>query len=320
MAKSHLVCTSHSPILYLRPRKPDYEDEIFRILDERRRAVRDFDPEIVFVFGSDHYAGFHLNAMPSLCIGRGAATAVDDVGGFPGALDVDGEAGLGLLEFLRSEGFDPAQSLKMTVDHGFSQTMKNVLGGLDAYPCVPVFISAMTMPFLPFRRSRELGAAVGRYAATLGKRVLFLASGGLSHHPARYYPAIGEGSPEIEAWQMEGSAGGSFTDEAWFRNLFDMHFEGARMLADGRRTRDHVRLNPAIDGAFLDIVASGDLAPLDHWDIGALFETAGVGFTEVHGWIGAVSANLAFGGNAPTVDFYLDTLEYAIGYGIVHAD
>ena len=65
------------------------------------------------------------------------------------------EAALGLLEHLRAEGFDPAQSLKMTVDHGFSQTMKNVMGALDAWPCVPVFISAMTTPFLPFRRSRD---------------------------------------------------------------------------------------------------------------------------------------------------------------------
>ena len=62
------------------------------------------------------------------------------------------------------------------------------------------------------------------------------------------------------------------------------------------------------------------IALLDDWDVGALFEKAGIGFTEVHGWIGAVSANLACGGAAPVVDFYLDTLEYAIGYGIVHAD
>ena len=318
--KSHLVCTSHSPILYLRPRKPACEDDIFRILAERREAVRAFDPGIVFVFGADHYAGFHLNAMPSFCIGRGEAAAVDDVGGFPGPLDVDRESALGLLQFLRREGFDPAQSLSMTVDHGFSQTMKNVMGALDAWPCVPVFISTMTTPFLPFWRSRELGAAVGRYAASLDRRVLFLASGGLSHHPARYYPPIGEGSPEIEAWQMAGSAGGSFTDAEWFDTLRDMHVEGAQMLADGRRGRTDVRLNPEVDRAFLDILSTGELAALDGCDMDALFETAGIGFTEVHGWIGAAAAHLACGGSAPEVDFYRDTLEYAIGYGIVHGD
>ena len=228
--------------------------------------------------------------------------------------------GLGLLEFLRQEGFDPAQSLKMTVDHGFSQTMKNVLGELDAYPSVPVFLSAMSTPFLPFRRSRQLGAAVGRYAATLGRRVLFLASGGLSHHPTRYYPLIGEASPEVEAWQMEGSAGGTFTDEAWFETLLEMHVEGGRMLADGRRTREQVRLNPEVDRDFLTLISSGDLRGIDDWDIADLIEKAGIGFTELHGWVAAVSANLACGGSAPVVDFYLDTLEYAIGYGIVHAE
>ena len=45
-----------------------------------------------------------------------------------------------------------------------------------------------------------------------------------------------------------------------------------------------------------------------------------MGFAEVHGWIAATAAHLACAGGAPVVDFYLDTLEYAIGYGIVHAD
>jgi len=316
---SHLVCTSHSPMLYVRPEKPVYEDQIFAILAERRTAVQAFGPEIVFVFGPDHYAGFHLRAMPSFCIGRGEAAAVDDVGGFPGPLDVDADAGLGLLEFLRAEGFDPAQSLKMTVDHGFSQTMRNVMGGLDTYPSVPIFIGCMPTPFLPFQRSRLFGEAVGRFARTLDKRVLFLASGGLSHHPTKYYPLIGEGAPEIEAWQMEGPDGGTYTSDEWFAQLLEGHVEGGKMLADGTRTKSDIRLNPESDRAFLEVIAGGDLTDLDDWKLDELFETAGVGFTEVHTWVAAVAANLACGGEAPSVDFYLDTLAYGVGYGIVHA-
>lgn len=318
--RPHLVCTSHSPLLFVRGRKPDYEDEVFAALAERRDAVREFDPEVVFVFGSDHYAGFHFNAMPAFCIGRGAAEAVDDVGGFPGELDVDGESALGLLQFLRAEGFDPAQSLKMTVDHGFSQTMKHVLGELDAYPTVPIFVGAMATPFLPLRRSRLFGAAVGRYAESLGKRVLFLGSGGLSHHPVRYYPLIGDGSPEVEAWQMEGSAGGTFTDEEWFEDLLVRHIDSGRMIAQGRRTREQIRLNPEVDRKFLAVVESGALHRLDDWKLEDLYKEAGVGFTEIHAWNAAVSANLACGGTALVVDFYRDALEYAIGFGIAHAD
>ncbi len=318
--ETQLVCTSHSPILYVRPNKPDYEDTVFAKLAERRDAIAAFDPEIVFVFGPDHYAGFYLNAMPTFCIGRGSATAVDDVGGFPGRLDVDRDVALVLLHYLRGEDFDPAQSLKMTVDHGFSQTMKNVLGELNAYPCVPIFVGGMAPPLLQFKRTRRLGAAVGRFARSLDKRVLFLASGGLSHHPTKYYPLLGEGTPEIEAWQMEGAAGGTFTKEQWFENLLAGHIEGGQMLADGRRTKQHIRLNPEIDRQFLDVITTGDLSPLDAWQMEDLFEKAGIGFTELHSWVAAISANLACGGHAPVVDFYLDSLAYAIGYGIIHAD
>ncbi len=317
---THLVCTSHSPILYVRPHKPDYEDTVFAKLEERRQAVADFDPDLVVIFGPDHYAGFHFRAMPLFCIGRGEAEAVDDVGGFPGKLDVDQETALGILEAVRADGFDPAQSLKMTVDHGFSQTMKNVMGTLDAYPCVPIFIGGMAPPFLPFKRSRLFGEAVGRYLKTTDKRVLFLASGGLSHHPTKYYPLLGEGTPEVAAWQMEGADGGTFTKEEWFKDLLEKHIEGGQMLYDGTRTKQHIRLNPEVDRQFLDVITSGDLTPLDDWKLEDLFENAGVGFTELHSWVAAISANLACGGHAPVVDYYYDSLEYAIGYGIIHAN
>lgn len=317
---SALVCTSHSPILYVRPEAPPYEEEVFAALAARREAIRALDPEVVFFFGADHFAGFHLNAMPAFCIGTGAATAIDDVGGFPGDLDVDTAAARGLVRHLRGQAFDVALSERMTVDHGFSQTMKNVFGELDAFPCVPIFIGGMCRPFLQFERTRQFGSAIGQYAASLGKRVLFAGSGGLSHHPTRYYPLPGEADPEVEAWQMAGPLGGTFTQEEWLRRLFDMHVEGGRMLRDGRRTREQIRLNPAVDRAFLDVLASGDLSPLDGWLMEDLFETAGIGFTELHGWVAAVAANLACGGAAPTVDFYLDSLEYAIGFGIIHAD
>ena len=317
--QSYLVCTSHSPLLFVRARKPAYEDEVFARLAERRDDVTIFDPEVVFVFGSDHYAGFHLNSMPAFCVGRGTARAVDDVGGFPGALDVDREAGLGLLKWLRAEGFDPAQSLSMTVDHGFSQTMKHVLGALDAYPTVPIFVCAMATPFQSLRRSREFGAAVGRYARSLDKRVLFLGSGGLSHHPVRYYPLIGDASPEVEAWQMQGSVGGTFTTDGWFENLLVQHIESGRLIAQGQRTRAQIRLNPEVDRRFLAIVESGTLHELDEWKLDELYEEAGAGFTEVHAWTAAVAANLACGGAVPVVDFYRDALEYAIGFGIAHA-
>ena len=85
----------------------------------------------------------------------------------------------------------------------------------------------------------------------------------------------------------------------------------------GRRFDD--RIVRDADVPFLEVLAAGDLSPLDDWLMEDLSETAGIGFTELHGWVAAVAANLACGGGAPTVDFYLDSLEYAIGFGVIHA-
>ena len=91
------------------------------------------------------------------------------------------------------------------------------------------------------------------------------------------------------------------------------------MLYAGTRTKKDIRLNPEIDQKFLDVIVTGDLSPLDGWEIEGLLESAGVGFTELHTWVAAISANISCGGNPPVIDFYIDTLEYAIGYGIIHA-
>ena len=48
---------------------------------------------------------------------------------------------------------------------------------------IPIFINSVATPLGPLRRVRALGAAVGAFLATLGKRVLVVGSGGLSHDP-----------------------------------------------------------------------------------------------------------------------------------------
>ena len=47
---------------------------------------------------------------------------------------------------------------------------------------------------------------------------------------------------------------------------------------------------------------------------------AGVGFNELMTWIAACAAHMAAGGEAPQLAVYADTLEYGIGFGMVHAE
>lgn len=182
-----LACVSHSPIMMICARAPADEPQILALYERCAKAIAGFDPELVIAFGTDHFAGFFLNAVPAYCVGFDAR-AVEDVGGFGGPLRVPAAVAQDLLGYLRASGFDPGSSYLMTVDHAFSQPLHRLTGALDRYPVIPIFIAALVPPFLSFARSRAIGAAVGRFASATGKRVLFLGSGGLSHHPTRYYP------------------------------------------------------------------------------------------------------------------------------------
>jgi len=310
-----LVCASHSPLLYCYARAPACHEQLERRFAERAAAIRAFAPELVVVFGPDHFNGFFLQLMPPFCAAL-SCTAVADIGGFAGALQVPESLALGCVEAVRAADVDLAVSYQMTVDHGFSQTMHRMLGALDAYPVIPVFVNGIAPPYVPFRRSRLLGAAIGRYVAGLGKRVLFLASGGMSHNPLRYYPKYGS-DPVVSGYQLTGGASGMSQAE-WLERLELMHREGARMLTDGRRTRADLKLNPEFDGQFLDIISSRELSQVDALDPSWMVEHAGIGSLELHTWAAAAAANAAAGGQVPVVDLYAEALEYGIAVGMVH--
>lgn len=313
-----LICTAHSPIMACYARKPDAFDAIEAAIARRAARVRDFDPELVVVFGTDHFNGVFLDQVPPFSVGL-AAEAVDDIGGFPGTLDVPADTAGNLIEAVRADGIDVAASYAMTIDHGFTQPMFRLLGALDRYPAIPIFVNGIIPPFVPFKRSRLLGEAVGRFIAGIGGRVLILGSGRMSHHPTRYYPAPGEGAPDVAEWQSAGGRAAGMTQTEWLERLRTMHLEGAEMLANGQRTREDIHLNPEFDRGFLDALSAGALESFDSWKPAEIVAKAGIGALELHTWIAACAANRIAGGAGPRTDIYADTLEYGIGFGLIHA-
>lgn len=314
-----LVCSSHSPLLYCFDKPPLEWDAIQTAFQTSRDFVAAFNPELVFIFGTDHFNGFFLNTMPAFCIGL-AADATADIGGYSGKLDVPENIAIQAIEHLRANGLDPAVSYQMTIDHGFSQTLQLMTGGLDAVPTIPIFINCITKPFVPFNRTILLGDSLGKFASSLNKRVLFLASGGMSHHPRRYYPAYGEGETEVMAWQLSGGKNPqSMTAQQWLERLDSMHHEGAGMIARGERTAEDMRLNEASDRRFLDVLLDRDLKEYLNWDQDLLVEEGGIGSMELQTWIAATAAHYACGGNRPNLDIYSVAPEIGIACGIVHS-
>jgi 2,3-dihydroxyphenylpropionate 1,2-dioxygenase len=314
-----MVCASHSPLLHCYSKEPESWEALQQAYKKTASVIREFDPELVIAFGSDHFNGFFLKMMPAFCVGA-AAEAANDIGGYPGPLAVPQDIAFGAVEFLRSQDIDPAVSYQMTVDHAFSQTIVDMLGSLGKIPLVPVFINCITTPFVPFKRTRLMGEAMGRYAKTLDKRVLFLGSGGMSHHPTRYYPAFGDGDDNVQAWQLSGGDDpASLSPPQWLKRLEVMHHEGADMIARGERTAKDMRLNAESDQRFLDILTSGEFESYDDWDQYKLVEEAGIGSMELHAWIAAAAAHKEAGGANPQLGIYTVAPEIGIAAGIVYA-
>jgi 2,3-dihydroxyphenylpropionate 1,2-dioxygenase len=309
-----LGCVSHSPIIMVRKRKPEVEDRIVADCVAFRARVEAFDPDFVVMFSNDHFAGFHYANMPAFCIGT-ACEAVPDVGGTPGHIPVPADLACSLVEHLRGSGFDPAISYRMRVDHGFSQPLSRLLGAIDRWPLIPIFISAFTRPLTAFGRSRCFGRSVGQFVASLNRRVLILGSGGLSHHPLRYYPTPEEADPAVYGWQLDGEAAGTMTEAEWFHRLEVMHHEGAEMVMTGRRTIADMRLNPEFDTGFLNRIAEDSLEEMDSWNQDEVVAKAGIGALEIHNWIAARAAFTAAGGRS--VETHYDLVpDYAVGYAL----
>ena len=318
--QSRLICASHSPLMFCFKKAPQRWDDLQDSIKAQREAIEQFDPDLVIAFGSDHFNGFFLKMMPSFCVGF-QAEAAGDIGGFPGPLDVPSDIAKELAADLRRQKVDTSVSYRMTVDHAFSQTPHLMLGGISARPVIPIFINCITSPFVPFSRARILGEAVGRFCKERKQKVLFLASGGMSHHPARYYPFIGEGEESVEAWQISGGDDPkSLTKEQWIKRLLDMHHEGAEMIAKGTRTAKDMFLNSTSDQRFLDIFTTNALEKYDSWNPQGLIAEGGIGSMELLTWLAAASAHREAGGSNPKVDFYDVALEIGIAAGVVYAD
>lgn len=156
--------------------------EINAAIDEVREFVSAYDPDLVVVFGPDHFNGQLYSLITPWVIGA-AAEGVGDYGTTAGKLPVDADAARALHAAVLAEGIDIGRSERMTVDHGIVQPLDFVFGKDFAQPIVPVFVNAIGLPLSLMRRVRLMGEAFGRAARTLDRKVLFLASGGISHNP-----------------------------------------------------------------------------------------------------------------------------------------
>ncbi|MGW6034930.1 3-carboxyethylcatechol 2,3-dioxygenase [Gordonia terrae] len=305
-----LCALSHSPLMGRNDPAQDVIAEVDAELAAARRFVTDFDPEVVVVFAPDHYNGVFYDLLPPFCVGR-AALSVGDYGTQAGPLDVDRDTAHLIATHVLDSGVDTAVSERMHVDHGFAQPLELLFGSIAAIPTVPIFINSVSTPLGPVQRIRLLGEAVGRAVAGLDKRVLLLGSGGLSHDPP--VPQFDTAPEEVRQRLIDGR---NITDEQRAARE-DRVITAGRDFAAGTATLQP--LNPVWDNQLLDILADGDLTPIDAWTVADFVAAAGNSSHEVRTWIAAYAALSAVGPYRMTSRYYREIPEWIAGFSITTA-
>lgn len=306
-----LKCLSHTPLRGLNDPGAEVVAEVDAVTAKLRAEVEAFDPELIVIFAPDHYNGLFYDLMPPFVIAT-AAEGVGDYQSLAGPLSIPRDLAMQLTRFILDHDVDIALSHRLQVDHGCTQTLEEMTGAIDRYPVIPIIINSVAPPFAPYRRVRKLGEVVGRFLATLNKRVLILGTGGLSHEPP--VPLL-DSAPEAIAEFL--IAGRNPTPEARAARQ-------ERTIAAGKiygtELSQQTPLNAEWDLGFVDLLLSGRLEAIDEFKIEEISKAAGRSAHEVRTWVAAFCALAATGAYTARLDYYRAINEWIAGYGVVSAE
>ncbi|GLR66982.1 2,3-dihydroxyphenylpropionate/2,3-dihydroxicinnam ic acid 1,2-dioxygenase [Acidocella aquatica] len=304
------ICASHTPLMKHITIPPDTRGMIDGAFQALAGIVRDSKPDLIIQFSPDHFNGFFYELMPAFCVGT-AAESIGDWGTKPGPLNVPEDIAAALAKALLDSGIDAAVSYKMRVDHGFIQLWENMLDDLPSTPLIPIFINCAAPPLPTFQRVRLLGEAAGRFALATGKRVLFAASGGLSHDPPT--PQLATAAPEIRARIIN-----RFSPTPEERAQRETRIIEIGTLAQAGKA-SVLPVSEVWDRAFLDTVQHHPVSTFDAQSTAALAPVAGRGGPEVLCWLAALAALSTAGPYDTKLHFYEAIQGWIAGMALLSA-
>lgn len=295
-----------------------HNPDVWKVIDARVAEYEEFDPDLTIIFGCDHYSNIFLELAPTFLVGHKAKSPGIDYGGISGDLNVPIERSTDLARNLVADGFDIANSYDMNVDHGFTVVLGHFLKKeLGARPVIPVHINAMSDPLPSLLRCREFGAAVGSWAAGLGKRVAFLGSAGLSHQTDFVFPQYATAPDEkFQELMVHGPSDASMTEVEWHGSIERAMDKMSSEIIDGSFVAPWI--NAEWDTNFLGLLENGDLTVFDEWTDDYIRSNAGFGAGEIRLFVAAAAAAQSAGMNNISVDLYSDRTTFGTGFGVVH--
>lgn len=256
-----VYATSHTPVMLNFPDAIPEADrkeifEAFRMLGDELRALR---PDVVVIISDDHVHNFFLNNLPAFCIGitDSYRTPVEHwLKAEKRVLNGHGSLGAFLLTAALNEGFDPAFSMELTLDHGVLTPLE-LAGIAGQVAVVPILVNCVQPPLPTMKRALQWGkflsGALRDFPEDL--RIAVLATGGLSHdistprmgmvneefdrgfldmlaagnddelidYAAAHVDEAGNGAEEVRTWLMaHGAAGGAF-EKIYYKPMPDWY-------------------------------------------------------------------------------------------------
>lgn len=305
-----LVCCSHSPLMLTDIEATDRgaQQAFFAGLERLARELDAFSPDLVVVFGPDHFNGFFYDLLPSFCIGA-AAESTRDWRLEPGRLNVPQDLALDLVRHLHRCDIDAAISWHMKVDHGITIPLFKLAGTLARYSVLPVYVNCAADPRPSFRRVRLFGTEIGRFLAQTSRRVAVIGSGGLSHDPPT--PRLATAPADVAQRLIHRHTPTQEELDAREAHVVRM----ARALVAGGGPCKPPK--EPWDRAFLERLLAGRDQELDRIDDAELDREAGFGGHEVRTWVAATAAARAMGSLDMELVYYRLIPEWITGMAIV---
>lgn len=229
------MCASHSPIMTL-PGKDAFGQRYQQAMGDARRFVAEFDPDLVVMFAPDHM-NLHHHVRPQFTVVLSGGL-LEEFGIAPIDLAIDAAAAAHISLELAVAGIDIAVAEDVRVDHGLGLSLGQLFDRPAEVPLVPVIVNAIGFPLAPLSRATTVGAAVGDALASWPGRVLFVGSGGLSHHPPFPDPEPGARrfTPEQRTAAMADAA--RYIDPAWDLQVLEAFASGDRSWFDALHQAD----------------------------------------------------------------------------------
>jgi 2,3-dihydroxyphenylpropionate 1,2-dioxygenase len=307
-----MISMSHSPLMLvagLKPTDRDAERGFYGALTARAAELRKWKTELVILFAPDHFNGFFHDLMPPFCIGT-QAQSTRDWKIAKKKLNIDPEIAERCVDFVRSKNIDIAISRRMKVDHGFTIPMLKLFGDIGGATVLPVFVNCAAHPRPSFKRVRQLGEAIGKFAASLPQRTVIIGSGGLSHDPP---------TPRLNAPKkiLDRLIDRHTPTTAQYRQREARVIGNAKELAAG--FGNLMAPDREWDREFLERLLDMRLEACDRYTDTEIDRRAGFGGHEVRVWVAAFAAMRAARKTRPTLDFYRVIPEWITGMAVAHA-